>query len=649
MSDLGIHTIVIQNVSPSVHEGEFSARGIISEPIAVEADIFTDAHTLIEADLLYKGPEETEWQRTPFTSINNDRYRAAFTPLSIGIHSFTVEAWVNAAGLWQADFKKKQEAGLDMTTDLIIGSQLLLSLKDKELQKYAKELQQKNQSAAVRTALDPAIAIIGRKTRSAFTSFEKKLPVFVTRKRAGFSSWYELFPRSCSGSLKHGTFKDVVALLPDIKKMGFNVLYFPPIHPIGSQKRKGKNNALTAMPDDPGSPWAVGSVDGGHDAIHPELGTLKDFEALVKKALEHGLEIALDIALQCSPDHPYLKTHPEWFVKRPDGTYQYAENPPKKYEDIIPFHFTEKNQKSLFNEITRVFLFWLKKGVRIFRIDNPHTKPFSLWQTVIDEVRKVDPEAIFLAEAFTRPKVMQYLAKIGFDQSYTYFTWRNTKHEITEYVTELTKTEMRDYFRPNFFINTPDILSDHLQMGGKAAFLARFILGATLSSNYGIYGPAFEQLVNDGFSGKEDYKDSEKYEIKVWDRQKTGTIVDTIALINRTRNEEPAFQKTANIEFFHIDNDQLIAYTKHDGNESLFIIVVNLDPYHTQTGFLTIPLEKLGIDETMPYLVDDLLTLERYIWQGRRQFIKLNPHLSPAHLFKVRPKMRKENNFDYYM
>ena len=459
-----LHTIVIQNISPCIQEGEFPAKQVVSEPIVVEADIFTDAHTLIEADLLYKAPHENEWQSIPFTSIFNDRYRAQFIPFEIGIHSFTIEAWVNEAALWQLDFKKKHEAGLDMTPDLLIGHKLLTNLK---LEKHAKGLIQKNQSQSIRAALNPEIRGDARqlKSKSAFKVLNKELQVFVTRKRALFSSWYEFFPRSSSGSLKHGTFKDVMGLLPDIRNMGFDVLYFPPIHPIGIQKRKGKNNALQAMPDDPGSPWAIGSPEGGHDAVHPELGTLKDFDQLIKKASENGLEIALDIALQCSPDHPYLKTNPEWFIKRPDGSYQYAENPPKKYEDIIPFHVTESNQKALFKEITRVFLFWLKRGVRIFRIDNPHTKPFSLWKHVIDEVRKVDMEVIFLAEAFTRPKVMRYLAQIGFDQSYTYFTWRNTKYELVEYLTELTKNETRHYFRPNFFVNTPDILSDALQMG----------------------------------------------------------------------------------------------------------------------------------------------------------------------------------------
>lgn len=632
MSELGtIHTIIIQNVFPCVQRGEFPAKAVVGDPVVVEADIFTDAHTIIEANLLYRGPTDTEWQKTPFKSIFNDRYRAEFIPDTIGIYTFTIEAWVNPVALWQADFKKRVDAGVELEADLAIGAKLIREMGLGELKKQ--------------TALDPTLSRLARPKCRPVVSLSEELKVFVTRKRALFSSWYELFPRSTSGTLKHGTFQDVIKLLPDIKAMGFNVLYLPPIHPIGKQKRKGKNNALEALPDDPGSPWAVGSAEGGHDAVHSQLGNLKDFDQLVKKAGEQGLEIALDIALQCSPDHPYLKSHSDWFTKRPDGSYQYAENPPKKYEDIIPFHFSASNQEALFNEIKRIFLFWLKHGVRIFRVDNPHTKPFALWSYVIDEVRKVDPEVIFLAEAFTRPRLKEYLAKLGFDQSYTYFTWRNSKREITEYLKELTKSDVSAYLRPNFFINTPDILPETLQTGSKTAFLMRFILGATLSSNYGIYGPAFEQLVSDGFPGKEDYKDSEKYEIKPWDRKKEGTIVETITLVNKLRNEEKAFQSTSNIEFFDIDNEQLLAY----GKAGAFIIIVNLDLYNTQSGFLNIPLARLGIPENSPFLVEDILSRERYIWQGSRSFIKINPQLMPAHIFKVHPKMRNENNFDYYM
>ncbi|CRX38224.1 alpha-1,4-glucan--maltose-1-phosphate maltosyltransferase [Estrella lausannensis] len=650
-----LHSIVIQNISPKP-EPFGPAKRVLLEQVEVEADIFTDPHTKLEADLIVKAPGLRKTTRIPFHPLVNDRFKAVFVPDTPGTYSFFVEAWVNPAALWQEDLRKKQEARLDLTVDLQIGAALLVEVADLlppeesvKLLQIAKKLREQKGAEAV--AFDPEIARLGRlarpKSRQGVCSQEQE--VFVTRKKALFSTWYELFPRSCSGTMRHGTFNDVVAKLPRISRMGFDVLYLPPIHPIGKTKRKGKNNALTALPDDPGSPWAVGSHEGGHDAIQRELGTLADFERLVKEAESLGIEIALDIALQCSPDHPYLKEHPEWFLKRPDGTYQYAENPPKKYEDIIPFHFTEDNKDTLFREILRIFLFWMKRGVRIFRVDNPHTKPFALWEYVIGEVRKVDSGVIFLAEAFTRPKIMHHLARIGFDQSYTYFTWRNTKWELTEYLTELTKTEARNYLRPNFFVNTPDILPESLQWGGRAAFLTRLILAATLSSSYGIYGPAFEQMLSEAVPGKEDYIDSEKYEIKPWDFEKKGTISETIEIVNRIRKENPALQATGNLEFYATDNDYLLAYGKQGPQGESLLIVVNLDHYHTQSGYVTLPLMHLGIQEKEPYLVDDLLSGERYIWEGERNYIQLSPHLVPAHIFRIRPKMLRENNFDYFI
>lgn len=652
-----LHSIVIQNISPRP-EPSGPAKRVLLELIEVEADIFTDPHTKLEADLLVKAPSSSKPVRIPFHPLVNDRFKAGFVPDAPGVYSFHIEAWVNPAALWQDDFRKKQEAGLDLTVDLQIGASLLLEVADllppdqgKKLFQIAKSLSQKKSAEAEVVALDPEITRLSRLARPKAWKevFSKEQEVFITRKKALYSTWYELFPRSCSGTLKHGTFSDVIAKLPRLSRMGFDVLYLPPIHPIGKTKRKGKNNALTALPEDPGSPWAVGSDDGGHDAIHKELGTLTDFEKLVRKALDLGIEIALDIALQCSPNHPYLIKHPEWFLKRPDGTYQYAENPPKKYEDIIPFHFTDENKDALFKEILRIFLFWMKRGVRIFRVDNPHTKPFALWEYVIGEVRKIDPGVIFLAEAFTRPKIMHHLARIGFDQSYTYFTWRNTKWELMEYLKELTKTEARNYLRPNFFVNTPDILPEALQYGGRAAFLTRLILAATLSSSYGIYGPAFEQLLSEAVSGKEDYKDSEKYEIKPWDFDKKGTISETIEIVNHIRKENSALQTTWNLEFYETDNDSLIAYGKQGSQGEHLLVVVNLDHYHTQSGYVKLPLMRLGIHEKEPYLVDDLLSGERYIWEGEKNYIQLSPHLIPAHIFRVRPKMLRENNFDYFI
>lgn len=653
-----LHSIVIQNISPSAHiKGD--AKRVLGEPVEVEADIFTDPHTKLEADLILTAPGLAKPVRIPFHPLFNDRYKADVIPDAVGVYSFYIEAWVNPAALWQEEFKKRLAAGQDLAIEFRIGSLILAEVAEMlsggealKMRGYAEALAKKKGAELEAIALDPEISLLGRlarpqKPRLAVSEEQK---IFVTRKKALFSTWYELFPRSCSGSTsKHGTFSDVIALLPRLARMGFDVLYLPPIHPIGRTKRKGKNNSLTALPEDPGSPWAVGAVEGGHDAIHPELGTLADFEKLVSKALDSGIEVALDIALQCSPDHPYLEKHPEWFLKRPDGTYQYAENPPKKYEDIIPFHFTEENREPLFKEILRIFFFWMKRGVRIFRVDNPHTKPFALWEYVIGEVHKADPGVIFLAEAFTRPKIMHHLASIGFDQSYTYFTWRNTKWELTEYLTELTKTEARNFLRPNFFVNTPDILPESLQHGGKAAFLTRLVLAATLSSSYGIYGPAFEHLLSQAVPGKEDYQDSEKYEIKAWEFDANGTIAETIEVVNRIRREHAAFQSTWNIQFHEIDNDSLIAFSKHDSQGTSYLVVVNLDNYHTQSGFVKLPLMRLGINENEPYLMDDLLTGERYIWEGERNYIQLSPHIMPAHIFRIHPKMLRENNFDYFI
>ncbi|RMF92880.1 MAG: alpha-1,4-glucan--maltose-1-phosphate maltosyltransferase, partial [Nitrospinota bacterium] len=466
-----------------------------------------------------------------------------------------------------------------------------------------------------------------------------------------FSTWYELFPRSCSPEAgRHGTFRDCERLLPEIARMGFDVLYFPPIHPIGQTNRKGKNNAPVAQPDDVGSPWAIGGVDGGHKAIHPQLGTFADFERLRQKAQEHGIEIALDLAYQCSPDHPYVREHPEWFRHRPDGTIQYAENPPKKYEDIFPFYFETDAWPALWEELKSIVLFWIEKGVRIFRVDNPHTKAFPFWEWMIGEVKTRYPDVLFLSEAFTRPKVMYRLAKLGFSQSYTYFTWRNTKAELIDYMTELTRTEVREYFRPHFWPNTPDILPEPLQYGGRPAFMMRLILAATLSSNYGIYGPAFELCVDEALPGREEYLHSEKYELKVWDRDQPGNLKGLISRINRIRRDNPALQQTHNLQFYEVDNEALLCYGKMTEDLSNIILVaVNLDPFHTQAGWVHIPLEGLAIAPDQPYLVHDLISEDKYIWQGPRNHIILDPQTMPAHIFRVRKRLRRETDFDYFM
>jgi starch synthase (maltosyl-transferring) len=470
------------------------------------------------------------------------------------------------------------------------------------------------------------------------TECERPFVVVVDRERARFSTWYELFPRSCSGdAARHGTLADCIAWLPRLADMGFDVLYLPPIHPIGRTFRKGKNNSTEATPDDVGSPWAIGAEEGGHQAIHPQLGTLDDLHALVRAAGERGIDMALDIAFQCSPDHPYVSEHPEWFRKRPDGTIQYAENPPKKYQDIYPFDFETSDWRALWRELTDVFLYWCEQGIRIFRVDNPHTKAFGFWEFCLGEVKSRYPDAIFLAEAFTRPKVMYRLAKLGFTQSYTYFTWRNTKAELTEYFTELTQTGVSEFFRPNLWPNTPDILPEHLQVGGRGAFVQRLVLAATLSSNYGMYGPAFETLAHlPREAGSEEYLNSEKYELRAWDFDRPENLGGVIAAVNRARRENRALQSNASLRFHPTDNEQIICYSKRsEGDGNLIVVVVSLNYHHVEQGIIELPLGDWGIVAGQPYEVRDLLGGQTFTWQGAHNFVELDPRKLPAHVFRV--------------
>jgi starch synthase (maltosyl-transferring) len=487
--------------------------------------------------------------------------------------------------------------------------------------------------------------------RSLAYRYEKELEVRVERPRALFGAWYELFPRSTSGVPgRHGTLADAARLLPDIADLGFQVIYLPPIHPIGRTNRKGRNNATVAEAGDPGSPWAIGATEGGHKAVHPELGTLADFDEFRKACSDHGLELAVDIAFQCSPDHPYVKEHPEWFRWRPDGSVQYAENPPKKYEDILPINFETDNWQELWEELGSVFAFWIDRGVRIFRVDNPHTKPFAFWEWVIAEIKRDHPEVIFLAEAFTRPKIMYRLAKLGFTQSYTYFTWRHSKRELMGYLNELTAGEAREYCIPSFWPNTPDILPEHLQFGGRAAFVARLVLAATLSSSYGIYGPAFELCVARGLPNREEYADSEKYELKAWEREREGNVRDAVRRINGIRRDNPALHTPWNLRFLEIDNENLLAYLKTTEDLSnTLVVVVNLDPYQSQGGRLYLPLEELGISERRPFLADELLQGSRQIWHGPSRFVTVDPAASPACVFRLQRRLHREQDFDYYL
>lgn len=661
MKTEGRRRVVIENVKPEIDEGRFPIKRVIGEKVVVMADIFTDGHDVISSRLLYRREKEKEWREVVLKPLENDRWSGEFVVEEVGIYHYTVEAWVDHFETWQRDLKKRWEAGQDVKVDLLIGANQVEETSkrasegdQKRLLQFAEAFKGKGKiEKTVSMALsEELMELMGRYPDRRFAAFYgKELAVVVERERALFSAWYELFPRSLSpGTGQHGTFQDCERVLPEIARMGFDILYFPPIHPIGRTNRKGKNNVLETNPDDVGSPWAIGSKEGGHRAIHPELGTMEEFERVILKAKEMGLEIAMDLAFQCSPDHPYVKEHPEWFRWRPDGTVQFAENPPKKYQDIIPLNFETENWKELWEELKSIVLFWIEKGIRMFRVDNPHTKAFSFWEWLIKEIKKDYPDVIFLSEAFTRPKVMYRLAKVGFTQTYTYFTWRNTKRELIEYLTELTQTGVREYFRPNFWPNTPDILPEHLQYGGRPAFMIRLALAATLSSNYGIYGPAFELCIHEALSGKEEYLHSEKYEIKQWNRDIPGNLGDFIVRVNRIRKENPALQKTFNLRFYEVDNETLLFYGKAtDDLSNILFVVVNLDPFHTQSGWVKVPIKELGIDPSQPYLVHDLLSDDKYIWQGERNYVELNPQVLPANIFKVRKRLKKETDFDYFV
>jgi starch synthase (maltosyl-transferring) len=658
----GRRRVVIEDVTPEIDGGRFAIKRTVGETVTVEAEIFSDSHDAVSCVLLYRKQESSEWKEAPMGPVHTDRWRGSFTVTAIGRYIYTPQAWVDRFKSWRCDLQKKIKAQQDMSVDLLVGatlaeeaSQRISGPQARRLQAWAKGLRaSRDLEQSVGQALDEEIfSLMARYPDKRFAAtYDRELAVVVDRKKGLFSAWYEMFPRSCSDEPgKHATLRDCEARLPYVAQMGFDVLYLPPIHPIGHTHRKGKNNAPTAESDDPGSPWAIGSREGGHKDIHPQLGTLKDFRRFVKKAEEHGLEVALDIAVQCSPDHPYVKEHPEWFRWRPDGAVQYAENPPKKYEDIYPFDFETANWQPLWEELRGVFLFWIEQGIYIFRIDNPHTKPFCFWEWLIAEIKKDHPQVIFLAEAFTRPKVLYRLAKIGFTQSYTYFAWRNTGPEIQQYLTELTQSEVREFLRPNLWPNTPDILTEYLQMDGKPAFMIRLVLAATLSASYGIYGPAFELCENRAMeAGSEEYLNSEKFEVKYWDLKSAHSLKDFVARVNRIRLENAALQNNWSLRFHSLDNQQLICFTKHNEDFSnIVLVIVNLDPHHTHRGWLEFPYEELEFDHDQPYQVHDLLTDARYLWYGSRNYVELDPQFVPAHIFRIRRRVRRENDFDYYM
>jgi starch synthase (maltosyl-transferring) len=654
--------VIIEGVDPEIDGGRFAIKRSVGEQVRVEADIAADSHDVIAGLLLYRFDDEAAWKAVFMKRLVNDRWRGAFRVTSVGRYWYTLQGWVDHFMTWQRDLGKKVASGQNVAVDLLIGSKLIGAAADRAAGADATTLSgwaelliaDKPLKEKTRLALDRNLGRLMYRypDRSHAARYNKALAVVVEPRQARFSTWYEMFPRSCAAETgRHGTFKDCEARLPYIAEMGFDVLYLPPVHPIGHTHRKGKNNASTAKSGDPGSPWAIGSTQGGHRAVHPELGTLEDFRRLVASAGEFGIAVALDLALQCSADHPYLKEHPEWFRQRPDGSIQYAENPPKKYEDIYPIDFECAPWQELWTELLGVVRFWIDQGVRIFRVDNPHTKPFAFWEWLIGEIKKDWPEIIFLAEAFTRPKVMYRLAKLGFTQSYTYFAWRNTKYELTQYFTELTRTAVSEFFRPNLWPNTPDILTEYLQMGGRPAFMIRLALAATLGASYGIYGPAFELCENKPREpGSEEYLDSEKFEIKAWDLNRPENLKDFIARVNTIRRENPALQNDRSLRFHSIDNEQLICYSKHNEDFSNVVLTaVNLDPHHTHAGWLELPLTEMNLDAQQPFQMHDLISGARYLWHGPRNYLELNPQIVPVHIFRLRRKVRTEQDFDYFM
>jgi starch synthase (maltosyl-transferring) len=655
----GRSRVVIENVEPRVDDGEFPVKRVVGDVVGVEADVFADGHDAVVAELQYRLAAENDWSQAPMQALVNDRWTAEFKVTRLGDYLFRVSGWVDEFLTWKRGLAKRIEAGQDIGVELLIGADLVRESATRAQGPDRERLQVRESRLRANTAQSPAwiveddelARLMARWYSPIAVTESNEFRVEVDRPRASFSAWYEMFPRSAAAQDRHGTLKDVEARLPYVASMGFDVLYLPPIHPIGRSYRKGPNNATEAGPEDVGSPWGIGNAEGGHKSIHPKLGTMDDFLSLMRSAEKHGIELAMDVAFQCSPDHPYVREHPEWFHKRPDGTIQYAENPPKKYQDIYPFDFEAPAWQSLWNELKSIFLFWIDKGVRIFRVDNPHTKPFRFWEWVIGEVRRKYPDVIFLAEAFTRPKIMYRLAKVGFSQSYTYFAWRDTKWELTRYFTELNRSPVREFFRPNLWPNTPDILPESLQVGGRPAFMTRLVLAATLSGNYGVYGPPFEH----GWSaprepGSEEYRDSEKYQLHHHDLARPDSLKDFIARVNRIRRESPAIAHAGELKFHTAENEKIICYSRTAPDRAdIVLVIVNLDTNYRQSAWVELALEDMELPENRPYQMHDLLTDARYLWHGNRNYVELDPASGPAHIFRIRRRSRSERDFEYYL
>ena len=650
-NDLKRRHVIVERVEPQVDCGRYPVKAIAGDDIEVGADIFRDGPALLQAVVRYRGPSDAKWQEAPMLHDTNDRWIGTFRPSDIGTLQYTIEAWTDHFGTWRRDMLKRVEAAQEVSLELEEGALLIearlkaVPAAERKVLKATLETIRAGSGDArdpddprIVAALDAEVAAIMRRhpDRTGSTVFKPGLELKVERERARFGAWYELFPRSTGTKTKHGTFKTAEKALARVAEMGFDVVYLPPIHPIGDAHRKGKNNSLTAGPKDVGSPWAIGSKDGGHKDVHPALGTLQDFDDFVGTAERLGLEVALDFAIQCSPDHPWVTEHPDWFNHLPDGSIRYAENPPKKYQDIYPVNFDTPDRQGLWTELKSVLDHWIAHGVKIFRVDNPHTKALPFWEWVIGAVHEEHPDVIFLAEAFTRPKVMQSLAKAGFTQSYTYFTWRNAKWELTEYMTELTQTEMAHYFRPNFFANTPDILHEYLQEGGPPAFKIRFVLASLLSPTYGIYS-GYELYENVPVKeGSEEYLDSEKYELKPRDFTRDGSLVLYIARINDVRRKNPALSELTNLTFHQADKENLFVFSKKSEGQDAILVIVNLNPFHWEEGTVHLDMEALGLQPLQSFEVHDLITDAAYWWNGPDNYVRLDPFDEPAHVFRVR-------------
>ena len=655
----GRKRVVIEEVEPQVDCGRYPAKRILGDTVTVTAAVFGDGHDHVSGRLLYRHSSEADWRSAPISPLTNDLWSASFTVDALGDWLYTIEAWVDHFDTWSADLQKRldaqpipggtnpaaapQDIPLALRSGAILLEQAAKRAEGTDSKRLADEAARLLKLAKAKSDVyenpltDEIVALIARYPDLTFaTRYLRELHLWVDRERARYSTWYELFPRSTSPDPTcHGTFADVKALLPNIAAMGFDVLYMPPIHPIGKAFRKGPNNSVTSTENDPGSPWAIGAKEGGHKAIHAPLGTLRDFDALVAATREHGMEVALDIAFQCSPDHPWVAEHPDWFNIRPDGSIQYAENPPKKYQDIYPLNFESPDWRGLWEALRDVFTYWIKRDVKIFRVDNPHTKAIPFWEWCIAEIHKKYPDVIFLAEAFTRPHVMYSLAKAGFSQSYTYFTWRNTKDELQQYFEEITKSPVTDFFHPNLWPNTPDILHATLQNGGRPAFMQRLILAATLGANYGMYGPAYELCENvPAKPGSEEYLNSEKYEIRHWNRSASNSLAPLVTLVNQIRRNNPALHSDGSLHFHHVDNSNIIAYSKSSGDNRI-LVAVNLDPTQEQAGWIDLDLKQLAVPHNETFEIEDLLTGTRYQWHDRSNYVALRPDVMPAHIFRL--------------